>query len=156
MKKKILLYLSVILVIIWMGVIFMFSETPSDKSNEGSMQISRFIVEKIYSSKKAIEKEKIAKKFNKPLRKFAHASVYFMLCIFVNSVVCTRKIKLNICNLISILFCFIYACSDEFHQSFVLNRSPLIGDVFIDTFGALIGCFMFNFIYRKIKNISFH
>ena len=156
MKKKILLYLSIVLVIIWMGVIFLFSETPSDKSNSSSLKISRFIVEKVYSSKKAIEKEKIAKRFNKPLRKGAHFFIYFMLAIFVNSVVCTRKSKLNICNLISIIFCFIYACSDEFHQSFVLNRSPLIGDVFIDTFGSLIGCFMFNFIYRKIKNISFH
>ena len=156
MKNKILLYLSVILVFIWMGVIFMFSQTPSDKSNNGSMKISRFIVEKIYSNKSIQEKNRLTKKFNKPLRKFAHATVYFILCIFVNSVVCTKKKKLLFCNLISIIFCFIYACSDEFHQSFVLDRSPLIGDVFIDTFGALIGCFMFNFIYRKIKNISFH
>ena len=156
MKNKILLYLSVLLVIIWMGVIFMFSATPSDKSNEGSMEISRFIVEKIYSNKSNLEKKRISKKLNKPLRKLAHGSVYLILAIFVNSVVCTIKKKLFVCNLISIIFCFIYACSDEFHQVFVLNRSPLIGDVFIDTFGALIGCFIFNFIYRKIKNISFH
>lgn len=156
MKNKLLLYLSVILVIIWMGVIFMFSETPSDKSNEGSLKISRYIVEKIYSDKSIIEKEKLAKKFNKPIRKVAHGSVYFLLAIFVNSVVCTIKKKLFICNLISIIICFIYACSDEFHQMFVLNRSPLIGDVFIDTFGALIGCLVFNFIYKKAKSISFH
>ena len=156
MKNKIIFLLSILLVFIWMGVIFMFSATPSDRSNEGSMKISRFIVEKIYSNKGSLEKEKISKKLNKPLRKFAHASVYLMLAIFANSVVCTVKKKLHICNLISVLFCFIYACSDEFHQLYVLNRSPLIGDVLIDTFGALIGCLIFNFIYRKIKNISFH
>ena len=156
MKNKMLLYLSVVLVIIWMGVIFMFSDTPSDKSNEGSLKISRYIVKKIYSDKSIIEKEKLAKKFNKPIRKVAHGSVYFLLAIFVNSVVCTIKKKLFICNLISIIICFIYACSDEFHQMFVLNRSPLIGDVFIDTFGALIGCLIFNFIYKKAKSISFH
>ena len=156
MKNKILLYLSVVLVIIWMGIIFMFSDTPSDKSNEGSLKISRYIVEKIYSDKSIIEKEKLAKKFNKPIRKVAHGSVYFLLAIFVNSVVCTIKKKLFICNLISIIICFIYACTDEFHQMFVLNRSPLIVDVFIDTFGALIGSLIFNLIYKKIKNISFH
>ena len=89
MKNKILLYLSVILVFIWMGVIFMFSQTPSDKSNNGSMKISRFIVEKVYSNKSIQEKNRLTKKFNKPLRKVAHATVYFILCIFVNSVVCT-------------------------------------------------------------------
>ena len=114
------------------------------------------IVEKIYSDKSIIEKEKLAKKFNKPIRKVAHGSVYFLLAIFVNSVVCTIKKKLFICNLISIIICFIYACTDEFHQMFVLNRSPLIVDVFIDTFGALIGSLIFNLIYKKIKNISFH
>lgn len=156
MKNKIILILSIILILIWMGVIFMFSATPSDKSNEGSMKISRFIVEIIYSNKKNIEKERIAKKINKPVRKFAHGSVYLILAIFVNSVVCIPKKKLFICNIISVLFCFIYACTDEYHQMFVLNRSPLIGDVFIDTFGALIGSLIFNFIYKKIKNISFH
>ena len=80
MKNKILLYLSVILVFIWMGVIFMFSQTPSDKSNNGSMKISRFIVEKIYSNKSIQEKNRLTKKLNKPLRKFAHATVYFILC----------------------------------------------------------------------------
>lgn len=155
MKREIVFYLSIILVIIWLGVIFMFSETPSDKSNDFSMEISRFIVEKIYSNKSSLEKERIAKKFNKPLRKFAHAFVYLLLSIFVNSVVCTKKTKISICNIISIIFCFIYACTDEFHQSFVLDRSPLIGDVFIDTFGAMIGCLLFNLIYRKIKSISF-
>ena len=151
MKNKILLCLSALLVIIWMGVIFMFSETPSDKSNAGSLKISRFIVEKIYCDKNTVEKEKLAKKFNKPLRKVAHGSVYLILAIFVNSVVCITKKKNFICNLISIIFCFIYACTDEFHQMFVLNRSPLIGDVLIDTFGAIIGSLMFNFIYKKIK-----
>ena len=151
MKNKILLCLSALLVIIWMGVIFMFSETPSDKSNAGSLKISRFIVEKIYCDKSTVEKEKLAKKFNKPLRKVAHGSVYLILAIFVNSVVCITKKKIIICNLISIIFCFIYACTDEFHQMFVLNRSPLIGDVLIDTFGAIIGSLMFNFIYKKIK-----
>ena len=94
MKNKLLLYLSVVLVVIWMGVIFMFSDTPSDKSNAGSLKISRYIVEKIYSGKNIEEKEELARKLNKPLRKFAHDFVYFMLAIFVNSVVCTRKKKL--------------------------------------------------------------
>ena len=41
--------------------------------------------------------------------------------------------------LIAGLFCVGFACTDEFHQSFVGGRSPAVRDVCIDTAGALIG-----------------
>ena len=34
---------------------------------------------------------------------------------------------------------FLYAASDEFHQIFVPNRTPLISDVLIDTLGGAAG-----------------
>jgi VanZ family protein len=34
---------------------------------------------------------------------------------------------------------FLYAASDEFHQSFVPNRTALVSDVFIDSAGGAIG-----------------
>ena len=34
---------------------------------------------------------------------------------------------------------FLYAASDEFHQSFVPTRSPMLSDVFIDTCGGAVG-----------------
>ena len=151
MKGKILLCLSVILVILWMGVIFLFSAAPSDKSNAGSKRIARFIVEKIHGDKSDAEKYNLTIKYNKVVRKIAHASVYFILVIFVSSVICVFKKKLFVCNLISVFFCFVYACSDEIHQMFVMNRSPLFTDVLIDTFGAIVGCFVFNIIYGKVK-----
>jgi len=33
--------------------------------------------------------------------------------------------------------CFIYAASDEYHQSFVFGRAGVIGDVLIDAVGIL-------------------
>ena len=39
----------------------------------------------------------------------------------------------------TILVVFLYASSDEFHQSFVPNRTPLVSDVFIDTAGGVLG-----------------
>jgi VanZ family protein len=39
----------------------------------------------------------------------------------------------------TLLIIFIYAASDEFHQSFVPTRTPLVSDVFIDTAGGAIG-----------------
>jgi VanZ family protein len=40
---------------------------------------------------------------------------------------------------IAILFCILYAASDEFHQIFVPGRSAAIKDIFIDTLSALAG-----------------
>ena len=40
---------------------------------------------------------------------------------------------------LSLMLCFLYACSDEFHQFFIAGRSAQFTDVMIDTCGALIG-----------------
>lgn len=37
-----------------------------------------------------------------------------------------------------VLGCFLYACTDEFHQSFVPGRGAAFTDVLIDTSGALV------------------
>jgi VanZ family protein len=39
----------------------------------------------------------------------------------------------------TILFVFLYAATDEFHQSYVPTRTPLVSDVFIDTAGGVLG-----------------
>ncbi|MBQ3466792.1 MAG: VanZ family protein, partial [Oscillospiraceae bacterium] len=41
--------------------------------------------------------------------------------------------------LTGLLFCFLYACSDEFHQLFVPGRAGMFSDVLIDTVGVLFG-----------------
>jgi VanZ family protein len=38
-----------------------------------------------------------------------------------------------------VMICFLYAISDEFHQSFVSSRFASPWDVFIDTVGAAVG-----------------
>lgn len=45
---------------------------------------------------------------------------------------------------LSILICMLYACSDEIHQLFVSGRSGKVLDVCIDTFGSLMGIFIYN------------
>ncbi len=55
------------------------------------------------------------------------------------------------------LLAFLYAITDEFHQSFVPGRHPAIWDVLIfDNFGALISLWLVT-LYRKQKRPdSFH
>lgn len=42
----------------------------------------------------------------------------------------------------ALLIVFLYASSDEYHQSFVPTRTPLFSDVCIDTSGAAIALFI--------------
>lgn len=52
--------------------------------------------------------------------------------------------------LFSILFCFIYACSDEIHQLFLSGRSARILDTFIDSIGGFSGISILN-IHKTCK-----
>lgn len=45
--------------------------------------------------------------------------------------------------LFSLVFCILYAISDEVHQVFVPGRGAQVTDVLIDSFGAFIGIGMY-------------
>ena len=62
------------------------------------------------------------------------------------------KYKLVYC-IISIVVCFVYACTDEFHQLFVDGRAGLFSDVIIDTIGATISFIIVDAIHRIISLI---
>ena len=44
-------------------------------------------------------------------------------------------------------FCFLYACSDEFHQAFVPGRVGQFSDVLIDMIGVLLGVISVCLVY---------
>lgn len=57
----------------------------------------------------------------------------------------------------SILFSFLYACTDELHQIFVPGRSAQFRDVLIDTLGASFGAtitYLIIKLFTKIKTRS--
>lgn len=53
---------------------------------------------------------------------------------------------------VAILTAYLYAVSDEIHQSFTPGRTPKFTDTLIDLFGILIGFFFIKVIWPKIKN----
>ena len=52
---------------------------------------------------------------------------------------------------LAILFCALYASSDEFHQSFVPDRQPAVLDVMIDTSGSACGLLLIWSVRRLRK-----
>lgn len=165
-KKKII---SFLLVIIWMLLIFLLSSMNSNKSNEKSMNTIDTIINNTLditngtglTDKHPTQKKKqsVIESINKPLRKVAHASVYFVLLILVINLLRTYNMNLNKSILIAIIICFIYAITDEYHQTFVEGRTGQFSDVLIDTLGAIIGAFIYkilNIIFIKIKKKNYY
>ena len=82
------------------------------------------------------------------IRKLAHMFLYFVLFIMSNYVCYSYNIKKR--YLYSLLFCLIYATSDEIHQLFINERSFGIIDIIIDFIGSLIGLLLIKLRERKI------
>ena len=86
------------------------------------------------------------------IRKGAHFSIYLVLSVFVASIlhIWMKRKPLKLAAL-TILFVFLYACSDEWHQSFNGERTPLFQDVIIDTVGGIVGVLLFLLWSRRRK-----
>lgn len=151
-KKK--LIISWLLVIIWAIVIFFMSNMNSNVSNKSSVStINEFIEKSIditnelgITDKHPSENKmnQVVNKLNYPLRKVAHASEYFVFALLIINALKSSGIN-NKIYIITVLICFIYASTDEFHQIFVNGRTGHFVDVLIDTFGSFIGTILFTF-----------
>ena len=146
-------YLNIALIIIWMLTIFNFSHQNSTESSGLSDKVIVKIAETL--SKKelsATEKEHIIKKYKLLVRKAAHFISYFILGTLIIILFIDLKINIKKSNLITLIICFIYACTDEIHQLFISGRNGSFTDVLIDTSGAatsLIIIYLLLLIKRK-------
>lgn len=137
MKKTI----NIILLIVWMIVIFMLSNDNGIQSSNKSDGIAYFIASRI----NLLDTDTLIF----IIRKCAHITEYLILGILMLNVLKDYNainIKLVI---ITILFCFSYAISDEIHQLFIQNRSGKFSDILIDTSGSFIGIFIYYLILRR-------
>lgn len=151
MKKRIILW---ILVILWMGIIFIFSSFNSDNSSKQSEGIINFIIEnviEIFNKDLSLEdKSLLIDRVHMPVRKLAHFSIYLVLGVLVTLLLKTYNLSTRNVILVSILICFLYACSDEIHQLFISGRSAEFRDILIDTLGSSCGIVLFR--NKKIKS----
>lgn len=98
--------------------------------------------------------KQVISRLNKPFRKLAHASEYFVLSLLLINALKNSGVKGKRIYFFAIMFCFDYACSDEFHQLFVEGRTGQFCDVIIDTLGAVIGTIVMHIIFKILNNKS--
>ena len=118
----------------------------ADNSNKQSMGLIDKTVETTTSITNNIgitniekeEVEEITEDLNFPVRKLAHMFCYFVLALLVINALNISGIKDNRIIIITIVICFIYSCLDEYHQTFINDRSGKFTDCLIDMIGSII------------------
>ncbi len=126
--------------LIWMMVIFLLSNQP----HSGTTTYG--IIEKILPI--GLESS-VVDTINFLVRKCAHFTEYFILSYLIYSLLGEYfKVKRDIV-IKSILFCFLYALIDEFHQLFVPGRSGVFRDCIIDMFGCFFYLILKYFLPSK-------
>lgn len=153
--KSFFKYITWILFIIMLIIMFLFSNMSSGDSNSRSKKIIRsgvVIVDKVFNlnmDDKDINKTVI--KLNYPFRKLCHFCEYFLLSLLLILALRLSNLSIKTSIIITMSFCIIYSISDEVHQIFVSGRSPLIIDCIIDTLGCFCLCLIY---YIRTKKIS--
>lgn len=139
-----------------MTAIFCFSRENSDKSSETSMKFTKTAVSiAVDDFDELPEKEQLSilDKATFIIRKSAHFSLFATLGFLVSMSVGRRRL-FSTASAGVMLFCFLYAVSDEIHQSFVPGRSCEFRDMMIDTSGALTGMLVSMALLLILTKIS--
>jgi VanZ family protein len=101
------------LVILWAGLIFLLSHQPGLKSDlPGSWDFL--------------------------LRKIAHISEYAVLTFLLMKALQAHQLPRRKVWLWAIALAILYAISDEYHQTFILDREGTGRDVLIDSLGVIL------------------
>ena len=141
----------------WMLLIFCFSAADGTESSDTSHTVGRFLGRLFisgYSEMSEEEQLEWADKLDYPIRKGAHASEYAVLAVLIfgalgeGTVFDRRKYSRY---LFSFIITALYACTDEFHQTFVPGRAGRIFDVGVDSAGAAAGLFILWLVRRHIE-----
>ncbi len=139
MRRKRIIY--TVLCIIWMMIIFLFSNQNATTSQSTSDKVASGIVGtiEVITNQEMGKEEKYnwIENIRFIVRKSAHFFLYFVLGIFVYGMLSSYAVSKAF--LFSIAFCFLYACSDEIHQIFSVGRTAKILDILIDTSGSFVG-----------------
>ena len=140
-RKKLQKFLAWLALLVWMGVIFYFSH----QSGDASMQLSDGILD---SFKSLFQNFLDYHTLSYIVRKIAHFTEYFILGLLIYHLVKQYRVISKTEIIWMILFCVIYAMSDEFHQVFIGGRSPMIFDVIIDSLGSSFSILLFRLFQR--------
>jgi VanZ family protein len=145
-----------VLTFMWLILIYSMTEMPYFNGESTSSAIEKTIDKTETIKKKIVKTEdtapivsqqtdpRVIHYLNVFFRKSAHIIVFGVLAILIY-----QSLKRSSYSyLIALLLTFLYAIFDEWHQSFVPERTSAFKDVLFDTFGACIALLFLYIISR--------
>lgn len=151
---KLRYFLPFITTAVILALIFFFSAQNAEQSTILSRGITAKILKLIpyFRNISASELSLFISDLQFWVRKGAHFTIY-MLAGFSSAAMFRRilpSVHFRYILIASVIFCTLYAVSDELHQCFSNGRSAELRDALIDIVGSTIG----TFIYIASKNIK--
>ena len=140
--KKTKTIIFTILLIIWMVTVWSFSNQNADTSSG----VSGGFLYRLFNI--TMDNENIDT-YQFLIRKTAHFSIYFIGGFISYMLLESIDYKKNK-YLAVVAFIFLFASTDEFHQTFVNGRSGQVSDVMLDTSGAIL-FLLITYLYNKFK-----
>ena len=161
MQNPKLKWILTVLTVFIMLVIFLMSSKPGTESREDSNFFSLRLVSKVtkdYDDLAEWQQFRAEENLDELIRKLAHVAEFAGLTFFIRLTLeswfgpSLKTHKSKKLTLQSLLCGFLYACSDEIHQIFVVGRSASLRDILIDTAGVLLGYLVSLLVLRIIYN----
>jgi len=153
-NNKTIIILSWTAVLLWLVLIFSLSAQPAEQSDGLSKKVTEVIIETVDRVVPLETDEKptidLVERFNHVVRKYAHFSAYLVLGLLIMNALRRSGVRGFKAFIFSLLFCILYAVSDEIHQLFVPGRGAQVTDVLIDGAGSFVGIGMYG-VVNKIK-----
>ena len=132
-------------------MIFIFSTQDADASSRTSGVFVDLLIRLLYpdySSLRGAARAAALKRVTLIVRKAAHFTEFALLGGSLRLLM--EALKAPLPAALSWVIGTLYACTDEYHQSFVANRGAAVTDVLIDSAGVLfLVCVVSLILYRK-------
>lgn len=132
MNKILTKKVSLLLLVIWLLVIFIFSSMNGGASSSLSKNILMGLTNNSVTSKHTFDLLHLI------LRKSAHFIEYFILSALIYNYLRFYNLKQNSLYILVFIFNLICSILDELHQVLTLGRTGKVIDVLIDSLGAII------------------
>ncbi len=147
--------IAAVLALVWMCVIFSFSAQTKEESGAVSQGLSYRMIDTtgrllhLHLDDERIRE--IAGAIEHFVRKGAHMTEYAILTLLLYGWLCRWDMSSRRRAVIAAVAAALYACSDEFHQTFVPGRAGRVGDVLVDSAGVLLGLALFFLIGKLVR-----
>ena len=146
-RNKKILWLYGLMTLAVMGLIFYMS--AKDATESGGM--SKWLLDTAFGRILIRLLPRITDRDDEiDLRKYAHMAEYALLAVpsvlFFRELLMDKRVPIR-ASFCSLVFCCVYACSDEYHQTFVPGRAGAMIDVAVDLVGVSFGLALVILIY---------